>query len=156
MPPTAAFFVSYSHDDGPDVRRFQAVLNPLLKSSARYAFSPWTDHLILPGERWREEIEQALNQCRFGLLLLSPGFLSSEFIGKHELPVLLAKPMVVPVELQKIALDGSMDLQGLDGRQIFRDSKGRSFDACRTMAHRRDFALELFAKINALLEKHPC
>jgi hypothetical protein len=149
------FFVSYAHPDSRDVDRFRAVLGPLLKAASEYEFGEWTDRQILPGEHWREEIEEALNGSRFGLLLLSPNFLASEFITKSELPA-LAKATVVPVELQRIILDGTVDLKGLGQRQIFRDSKGRSFDKCRSSADRRDFARELFMKLVALLEKYPC
>jgi hypothetical protein len=112
------------------------------------------DQQILPGEHWRAEIERAVERSRFGLLLVSPGFLASDFITKKELPALLAKPMVVPVELQRILFDGTMDMKGLADRQVFRDSRGRPFDGCRSMAARRDFARELFGRICALLEKN--
>ncbi|MBZ5620424.1 MAG: toll/interleukin-1 receptor domain-containing protein [Acidobacteriia bacterium] len=153
---SVGFFLSYAHGDRADVERFRTVLEPLLKTSSKFQFGGWSDHQILPGEHWRAEIEQALGSARFGLLLVSPGFLASEFITKEELPPLLAKPMVVPVELQRILLDGTMDLKGLDGRHVFHDSKGRSFDECRAMPARRDFARELFTRIVALLEKYPC
>ena len=155
MMESCPFFVSYAHRDMADVQRFRLVLEPLLKASPAFAFGEWTDHQILPGEHWRGEIDQALERSRFGLLLLSPEFLASKFIAQDELPLLLAKPMVVPVALQRIALDGSMDLKGLKDRQIFRDAKGRPFDRCRGMPERRDFAAELFAKIVALLRKYP-
>ena len=87
---------------------------------------------------------------------MSPQFLASEFITERELPPLLAKPMVVPVALQRILFNGTMDLKGLEDRQVFHDSKGRSFDECRTTRDRRDYARELFTKIVALLEKNPC
>jgi hypothetical protein len=122
------FFVSYAHGDSRDAGRFHAVLEPLLKSSSSYQFGKWMDRQILPGERWRAEIDRALEQSRFGLLLVSPSFLASEFITKNELPPLLSKPMVVPIELQRILFDGTTDLKGLEDRQVFRDSKGRSFD----------------------------
>jgi hypothetical protein len=64
--------------------------------------------------------------------------------------------MVVPVALHQILFDGSMDLKGLGDRQVFHDSKGRSFDGCRTSPARRDFARELFTKIVVLPEKNPC
>ena len=150
------FFLSYARCDSADVKRFRAVLAPLLKASSQYDFGEWIDHQILPGEHWREEIEQALESARFGLLLLSPGFLASEFITNKELPPLLAKAMVVPVELRQILFNGTMDLKGLEDRQVFRDAKGRSFDRCRAMLDRSDFARELFTKIVALLEKYPC
>ena len=149
------FFVSYAHRDLDDVQRFRGVLEPLLKTSSAFAFGEWTDHQILPGERWRVEIDQALEGSRFGLLLVSPELLASKFITQEELPLLLAKPMVVPVALQRIALDGTMDLKGLNDRQIFRDAKGRPFDRCRGMPERRDFAAELFAKIIELLRRYP-
>jgi hypothetical protein len=152
----APFFLSYARQDSPDVERLRGVLEPFLKTSSRFQFGEWMDRQILPGERWRAEIDLALARSRFGLLMVSPGFLASDFIMEKELAPLLAKPMVVPVELQRILFDGTMDLKGLKDRQVFRDSKGRSFDGCRTMPARRDFALELFTNIVALLEKHRC
>ncbi len=152
----APFFLSYARRDLADVERFRSVLEPLLKSSSRFQFGEWIDHQILPGEYWRREIEHALEHSRFGLLLLSPGFVASEFITGNELPFLLAKSIVVPVELQQILFDGTMDLKGLEQRQVFRDLKGRSFDACCTAPLRRDFARGLFSSIVTLLEKNPC
>lgn len=150
------FFLSYARRDSADVERFRDVLEPLIKVSVKYQFGEWIDHQILAGEHWRAEIDQALERSGFGLLLVSPEFLASKFITAEELPPLLAKPMVVPVALHRILFDGTMDLKGLGDRQMFHDSKGRSFDECRAMRGRRDFARELFTKIVALLEKNPC
>ena len=150
----ASYFTSYAHADSADVARFRAVMEPVLKASAHFEFGGWTDHQILPGERWRTEIDAALETAAFGLLLVSPAFLGSEFITRNELPVLLDKPMVVPVALQKIAMDGSFDLKGLEDRQIFYDSRQRAFDGCGRMTGRREFANELFSKIVRLLNKH--
>jgi hypothetical protein len=149
-------FISYAHADSADVEKLRSVLDPLFKTSARYQFSNWSDHAILPGEFWRHEIDEALKKAQFGLLLLSPQFLASSFISREELPQLLAKSTVVPVALHAIPFDGSIDLKGLQDRQIFRDSKGRAFEKCRTATDRRGFALELFDKINRLLEKYGC
>jgi TIR domain len=156
MKQAAPFFLSYARHDLVGVERLRGVLAPLLKTSAAFRFEEWADQQILPGEHWRVEIERALEISRFGLLLVSPEFLASEFITQNELPMLLAKGMVVPVELQRVAFNGTMDLKGLEDRQVFRDSKGRSFDGCRSMPDRRKFAMELFARVVALLEKYPC
>jgi hypothetical protein len=156
MPERVPYFLSYARRDSSDVERFGLVLEPLLKLSSRYQFGKWMDRRILPGEHWRTEINQAVQDSHFGLLLVSPEFLASEFITANELPPLLAKPLVVPVLLQQILFDGTLDLKGLKERQVFRDSKGRSFDQCRSMTARRDFARELFSCIVALLEKYPC
>jgi hypothetical protein len=147
-------FLSYAHSDSADVAKLRTVLEPLFKTSAHYEFSNWSDHGILPGEFWRREIEEALEKAQFGLLLLSPQFLASSFITRDELPKLLEKGMVVPVALHAIPLNGSIDLKGLRDRQIFRDSKGRAFDKCRTQSDRRDFALELFDRVHKLLDKY--
>ena len=152
----ATYFLSYAHNDSPDVERFRKVLAPLLKTSPEFEFSEWIDQQILPGEHWRLQIEAALTKCRFGLLLVSPEFLASAFITSHELPVLLAKPLIVPIALHRITFDGSMDLKGLEDRQVFRDSRNRPFDACRTAPDRRAFAAELYRTIVALLRKYPC
>jgi TIR domain len=154
--PRVPFFLSYAHRDSAGVERFRSVLEPFLQASARFEFGEWIDRRILPGEHWRSEIDDALHHSRFGFLLLSPAFLASKFITTEELPRLLAKPLVVPVELQRILFDGSLDLKGLEHRQVFHDTKGRSFDECRAMTARRDFARELFSQIVALLEKHSC
>lgn len=154
MKKKAAYFLSYAHADSSDVARFREVMEPVLKISAEYEFGGWTDHQILPGEHWRTEIDAALETAAFGLLLVSPAFLASGFITRNELPALLAKPMVVPVALQKIAKDGSFDLKGLEDRQIFYDSRQRAFDGCGRMTGRREFANELFQKIVALLKKN--
>jgi hypothetical protein len=76
------FFLSYAHCDRADVERLRSVLAPILKTSSGFEFGEWIDQQIPPGEHWRAEIEQALGRSRFGLLLLSPGFLASEFIRR--------------------------------------------------------------------------
>ncbi len=68
----APFFVSYAHKDEPDVKRFRNVFEDYLNSSPHFDFGAWSDHLILPGEHWRTEIETALDKAKFGLLLVSP------------------------------------------------------------------------------------
>ncbi|MFN0103014.1 MAG: hypothetical protein ACKV2U_13100 [Bryobacteraceae bacterium] len=62
------FFLSYAHPDKPDIDPFLEVLNPLLQISPKYDFHLWRDTAILPGEKWREEIDTALNNSRFGIL----------------------------------------------------------------------------------------
>jgi len=144
-------FVCYAREDSVDVQNLRDVLDPLLQGSADYQFSNWSDHAILPGEFWAREIDRALDQAHFGLLLVSERFFKSEFINSVELPKLLAKSIVVPVALNDISLVGSNDLKILGGRQIFFDSENRAFNQCRDREH---FARELFEKINALLKKY--
>ena len=150
------FFLSYTRADQTDIERFFEVLNSLLKIFPKYDSDLWQDTAILPGEKWREEIDTALKTSRFGLLCVSPNFLAKSFFTNDELPSLLAKSMVIPVGIQRISFSGDMDLKGLEDRQLFHDKKGRSFDACGRGPSRRSFAEDLFKKIGALLEKYPC
>ena len=49
----------------------------------------WDDRDIPPGEDWRKTIADALAQTRVALLLVSPGFIKSEFIRDEELSYFL-------------------------------------------------------------------
>jgi WD40 repeat protein len=145
------FFVSYAHDDARPKTELLRSLQPLLKTHSRATFELWTDTEILPGKLWRTEIQNALEGCDFGLLLVSPAFLASQFITKEELQYLLEYKRVIPVALKPVLFDGTMNLKGLEDRQIFFDTGHKTF-ADRTTGKTRDaFALQLFRKISALL-----
>ena len=60
------FFLSYTRADQTDIERFFEVLNSLLKIFPKYDFHLWQDTAILPGKKWREEIDTALKTSRFG------------------------------------------------------------------------------------------
>lgn len=79
-------FVSYSRRDQDYLDRLMIHLSPLEKQGR---IKVWADTRLKPGDRWKEEIESALNESSIAVLLISADFLASQFIIDDELPPLL-------------------------------------------------------------------
>jgi hypothetical protein len=142
----ASLFLSWCHQD---VAATRALLDQLhLDGLAEVRIAWWQDSHLLLGEDWRRRILGQLAGCDYGLLLLSPGFFGSRFILREELPRLLGPGVDkgLPVMLKRVPLDGSRDLHGVDGRQVFTGAGGRCFTETRG-AGRERFALDLAAAI---------
>lgn len=80
-------FISYSRKDKSYLDELSVHFH-FLKN--QYEIDFWSDREIKSGTIWREEIREALATTRVAILLVSPNFLSSNFINDEELPVLLA------------------------------------------------------------------
>jgi hypothetical protein len=99
--PRPNVFISYSHQD----QRILRGLLPFLESLQRQNYAEiWSDTDLKGGDRWREEIEVALNSATVAVLLISESFLTSRFIYEEELPRILlrhseGKLTVLPVYL---------------------------------------------------------
>ena len=151
------YFLSYAHDDDKLPAKLLAELDKQLRACKDYTFQRWQDTHILPGEKWHEEIQKAAKECDFGLLLVSPAFLGSKYIGEHELPLFVSgeKPCV-PVGLCRIDF-ANHDTKGLSESQIFLhatpNGKTRKYFAECAGKTAADFALSLFTQIKARLSK---
>lgn len=155
-------FVSYAHDDEKHVERLMKLLRTQMQLSSTYAFEDWTDHRILIGKKWREEIRVALDSCDFGILMLSPNALASEFITSEELPALLGagdetgeKP-IIPIAIDPVRFDGSQDTKGVEEHQAFtwKSAPGKPakcFAELREESARKAFAAELCKRIEERL-----
>jgi len=150
------YFVSYAHRNSALTQNFIERLDDVLAPSKQFEYSRWEDTDLVLGDEWETQIIEAIKNCEFGLLLISPAFLASSFITKSELPKFVSGGKAsVPVMLQPVDFDRH-DLKGLEKRQIFRFApKGsenpKAYSECKS--HRRDaFVLELFRQIEKKLE----
>jgi AmiR/NasT family two-component response regulator len=78
-------FVCYSHKD----IRFAKEMMEHLGSLERFGIRPWIDTKIAASHKWKDEINCELSGAKAAICLVSPEFMSSEFIKKVELPTLL-------------------------------------------------------------------
>lgn len=150
------YFVSYAHRNSALAQNFIERLDDVLAPSKRFEYSRWQDTDLILGDEWKAQIIKAIENCDFGLLLISPAFLASSFITKSELPKFVSgEKASVPVMLQPVDFDRH-DLKGLEKEQIFRfapkgSANPKAYAECRS--HRRDaFVLELFRQIERKLE----
>jgi len=158
--PSKKIFISYAHDDKSIAQDFLDRLQRHLQAAKHYHYDLWRDHLILPGENWREEIEKALDACDFGLLLTSPAFFASDFIREHELSRFVpdagkelgAEKRAIPVGLVRYNF-GLIDTKGLTDQQIFRRDDGKFYNECAGNGRDR-FVNDLFTSIVKLTGKY--
>jgi internalin A len=75
-------FVSYSHKDKIWFDKIKTFLQPL---EAFTQLNVWDDTEILPGQKWRDAIKDALSATKIAVCIVTQNFLSSEFITEDEL-----------------------------------------------------------------------
>ncbi len=151
------FFVSYAHKNKIIADKFIDDLMEVLKPSKKYNYKIWKDSAIIIGGEWKQQIFEARNSCNFGLLLVSPAFIGSEFITNEELPYYVGENRAssIPVMLSKVNFD-LYDMKGLEKLQIFRYmgkryKEPRSYVECINGNPRSEFVFALFEAIESKL-----
>ncbi len=155
--PLIKIFVSYSTKDSANVKKLLDKLREYLGASKGFRYELWKDNdSVLLGEKWDAKIQEAITECDFGLLLVSPNFLGSEYVAKKELNTFCEqqrKP-ILPVLLKEIDTE-KMNLRGLQDWQIFalvQDEKRSAYTSCYG-ARKEQFVHKLFGMIEMRIQK---
>lgn len=110
-------FISYSHCDKKYLMWLQKHLKAFQRQNQQIEI--WDDTKIKPGDKWKKEIESALENASIAFLLISKDFLASDFVMDNEIPKLL----------QKSANEGTMIIPIILSPCLFEDSQISEFQA---------------------------
>ncbi len=102
---TVRFFVSYSHekDESRLVEDLLGRLRIEFGASPRYEIDFWLDRKIGVDKEWHGEIQRAIADCDFGLLMVCPAFLGSKYITEEELPHFVTSESLTAGERQGVS-----------------------------------------------------
>ena len=147
-----SFFVSYRSTEDRLTRDLITKLQILFGASRNYQLQLWRDRDdILLGEDWHGDILAAIEECDFGLALISPDYLTRDYIKNFELPKYVGpaatKPLL-PVLLKP--LSARQDWLGLEAKQIF-SVGGKSY---RDARNKDQFVEALYEAIERRLDRH--
>jgi hypothetical protein len=150
------FFASYAHLDHIRADKFLKQWEQQADFVKRCRFKLFRGTGLLFGERWENEIRQALPHCQMGLILVSPAMLACKHLTKEQLATLLGDP-AKPVHLALLEkVDAAaMAQKGLPKSQVFQldDPAGpKAFIDCATPQARTAYMREFMKRVEAKLE----
>jgi hypothetical protein len=109
-------FISYAHLD----EKWRVRLKPNLELLQREGhITIWSDHQIVAGSKWDQEIQEKLNEAELYLFLMSTNLLTSDYVREKELPAALKRyedkqAGFVPVVVQRCSWKKYVgEIQGL-------------------------------------------
>jgi hypothetical protein len=95
-------FISYAHTDHPAFREFRTHIRAIERA---FLTEFWADTRIHPGAYWNKSIAKAIDDSDIIILLISPGFIASDYIYDHEIPAIKTRhhsgALVLPVVLKR-------------------------------------------------------
>lgn len=112
-------FISYSRQDKKYLNELHAQLAYHVREGL---ISSWDDSKIIPGNKWMDDITQAIKSTKVAIFLVSADFLASDFIDKYELAPLL----------KAAELEGVVVLSVIVGACVFKDTPLGRFQAINT------------------------
>jgi tetratricopeptide (TPR) repeat protein len=134
-------FISYSHKDEAWKDRLVIHLRALEQAGR---ITIWDDRRIDGGDKWYNEIEQAMGQAAVAVCLISPDYLASDFINKEEIPYLLKRyerdgMLLLPVLITQCLWEDIEWLKPIqmlprDGKSIAEDFAGKENIAFKQVA----------------------
>ena len=101
----AKLFLSWAHADENLKKALLVDLEPALGCFSDVRFAWWEDSHLVPGETLLPGIVDRLDECDFGVLLLSGRYFGRPFIHRHELPRFVGRSAdkgALPVRLAPI------------------------------------------------------
>lgn len=145
-------FISYSHADEDWRQRLRIFLKP---QERKGLLDVWDDKKIRTGDKWRTAIDTALKECRVAVLLVSPNFLASDFIGDEELPNIFARHESEGLWIYPILIS-SCDWKGEDllKELQMKHCSGEAFDLVDEAQRNKAFT-EVAAEIRTRLSPVP-
>lgn len=93
---------------------------------------------------------EMLDKSDYIVQLISYSFITSDFIRKYEIPGVGEAPLkkTLPVMIEDVSLDGSIELHQIDKRQIYRGISGKSSYISRKSDYSKKSLLKVLGKLS--------
>jgi hypothetical protein len=133
-------FISYAHDDHAAFAEMRKHLRAIERA---FEVEFWADKRVKPASHWSPAIARAIEAAQIHILMVSPAYISADYIFDHELPAIRDKlsrgDVVIPVIIERCAWQlaiGTLQAVPTDSSHRLRPvnewrPRRRGFDAVR-------------------------